>query len=72
MVDSDHSWDFSNHVYTMGCAFVGYGNTAEEALANAVDTGAVPPSFEPGCPFVAIPESAEVSVDLPADYQHAH
>lgn len=33
--DDDRSWGWSNHVYTLGAAFHGYGDSAEVALAEA-------------------------------------
>lgn len=33
--DSDRSWGWSNHVFTFGLCFSGYGETADEALAEA-------------------------------------
>jgi hypothetical protein len=35
--DNDRSWGWSNHVYTLGAAFQGFGDNATSAIAEAFE-----------------------------------
>lgn len=61
VTDSDRSWGWSNHVWTLGCAFSGYGATADDALNEARADGRIPDELESD-ELVAIPVDAERQV----------
>ena len=58
VVDEDRSWDWSNHVYTLGWVANGFGVEPEDAWLDAIQAGRVPEQFD-----IESPPTVAIRVD---------
>lgn len=63
--DDDRSCGWTNHGYVLQLVMRGTGNTADEAMAEAVDAGRVPDEFFPEPSLIATRDDAEQPVSMP-------